>query len=77
MTNLYKLLKPKFKKILNSNCRKYDSAQQIKYVLMSKSNWSDLTITEFKNLILWTDISTSQLSGHDLLYGDNIIKQRW
>jgi hypothetical protein len=75
--DLYKLLKPEFKKILNSNCRKYDSAKRVKYVLLSKSSWSDLTITEFKNLILWTDISTSQLSAHDLLYGDNIIKQRW
>lgn len=75
--DLYKLLKPEFKKRLNSNCRKYDSAKRVKYVLLSKSSWSDLTITEFKNLILWTDISTNQLSAHDLLYGDNIIKQRW
>jgi|TARA_R100000479_G_scaffold164483_1_gene103343 hypothetical protein len=75
--DLYKLLKPEFKKILNSNCRKYDSAKRIKYVLLSKTSWSDLTITEFKNLMLWTDISTGNLSVHDLLYGDKIIKQRW
>ena len=77
MTNLYKLLKPQYKKVLNSNCRKYDSAQRVKYTLLSKTSWSDLTITEFKNMMLWTDISTSQLSAHDLLYGDNIIKQEW
>ena len=75
--DLYKLLKPEFKKILNSNCRKYDSAKRTKYVLMSKSSWNDLTITEFKNLMLWSDISSAELSAHDLLYGDNIIKQRW
>jgi len=77
MTNLYKLLKPQYKKVLNANCRKYDSAQRVKYTLLSKTSWSDLTITEFKNMMLWTDISTGNLSVHDLLYGDNIIKQRW
>ena len=76
MTNLYKLLKPKFKKALNSNCRKYDSAQRVKYVLMSKTMWSELTITEAKNLLLWADMDNKQLSVNDLLYGDNIIKQQ-
>lgn len=76
MTNLYKLLKPKFKKALNSNCRKYDSAQRVKYILMSKAMWSELTITEARNLLLWADMDNRQLSVNDLLYGDNIIKQQ-
>ena len=76
MTNLYKLLKPKFKKALNSNCRKYDSAKRVKYVLMSKTLWSELTITEIKNLFLWTDVSNNQLNIYDLLYGETIIKQQ-
>ena len=76
MNNLYKLLKPKFKKALNSNCRKYDSAQRVKYVLMSKTMWSELTITEAKNLLLWTDLSSNQITIDDLLYCDNILKQQ-
>jgi len=76
MTNLYKLLKPKFKKALNSNCRRYDSAKRVKYVLMSKTLWSELTITEAKNLLLWTDLSSNQITIDDLLYGDNILKQQ-
>jgi len=76
MNNLYKLLKPEFKKALNSNCRKYDSAQRVKYVLMSKAMWSELTITEAKNLLLWADMDNRNLSVNDLLYGDNIIKQQ-
>ena len=75
MTNLYKLLKPKFKKALNSNCRKYDSAKRVKYLLMSKASWNELTITEAKNLFLWSDVSNNQLTVYDLLYGENIIKQ--
>lgn len=76
MTNLYKLLKPKFKKALNLNCRKYDSAQRVKYLLMSKASWNELTITEAKNLFLWSDVSNAQLTVYDLLYGENIIKQQ-
>ena len=75
MTNLYKLLKPQYKKVLNSNCRKYDSAKRVKFTLMSKSMWSELTIMEAKSILLWTDISTSQVTAHDIIYGDNILKQ--
>jgi hypothetical protein len=75
MTNLYKLLKPKFKKALNLNCRKYDSAKRVKYVLMSKASWNELTITEIKNLFLWSDVSNNQINVYDLLYGETIIKQ--
>ena len=76
MTNLYKLLKPKFKKALNSNCRKYDSTKRVKYLLMSKASWNELTITEAKNLFLWSDVNNNQLTVYDLLYGENIIKQQ-
>lgn len=75
MTNLYKLLKPQYKKVLNANCRKYDSAKRLKFTLMSKSMWSQLTITEAKSVLLWTDISTHQITAHDIIYGDNILKQ--
>jgi len=43
---------------------------------MSKTLWSELTITEAKNLLLWTDLSSNQITIDDLLYGDNIIKQQ-
>ena len=76
MNNLYKLLKPKFKKALNSNCRKYDSAKRVKYVLMSKVTWNELTITEIKNLFLWSDVNNNQINVYDLLYGETIIKQQ-
>ena len=76
MKNLYKLLKPQYKKVLNANCRKYDSAQRVKYTLMSKTLWSELTITDAKNLLLWTDLSSNQITIDDLLYGDNIIRQQ-
>ena len=72
---IYQKLKPKFKKALNSNCKKYDSAKRVKYILMSKTLWSELTITETKNLLLWTDLSSNQITIDDLLYGDNIIKK--
>ena len=77
MTNLYKRLKPQYKKVLNANCRKYDSAKRVKYTLMSKALWDELTITDLRNIMLWTDISAMNASPRDLLYGDTIIKQKW
>jgi hypothetical protein len=76
MKNLYKKLKPKYRQALNANCKRYDSAQKVKYVLMSKTIWDELSISEFKNLMLFADISVIDVSARDLLYGDTIIKQK-
>jgi len=73
MKNLYQKLKPKIKKQLNSNCKKYESVNRIKYTLMSKSLWQELSITDLKDLILWTDIDTRSITINGMLYGENII----
>jgi hypothetical protein len=75
MQNLYKQLKPKFRKKLNENCRKYESVNRIKYMLMSKTLWQELSIANIKDLVLWADLDTRKLTIDGMLYGDNIIKQ--
>ena len=74
MQNLYKQLKPKFRKALNENCKKYESVSRIKYVLMSKTLWQELSIANIKDLVLWADLDTRKLTIDGMLYGDNIIK---
>ena len=73
MRNLYQKLKPQIKKQLNKNCKKYESVNRIKYTLMSKSLWQELSITDLKDLILWTDIDTRSITIKGMLYGENII----
>ena len=75
MQNLYKQLKPKFRKALNENCKNYKSVNRIKYNLMSKTQWQDLSITDVKDLVLWANLDTRKLTIDGMLYGDNIIKK--
>ena len=75
MENLYKQLKPKFRKALNENCKKYESVSRIKYMLMSKTLWQELSIANIKDLVLWANLDTRKLTIDGMLYGDNIIKQ--
>jgi len=73
MRNLYQKLKPQIKKKLNNSCKKYESVNRIKYTLMSKSLWQDLSVTDVKDLILWSDIDTRSITINGMLYGENII----
>ncbi len=75
MENLYKQLKPKFRKALNENCKKYESVSRIKYTLMSKTLWQELSIANIKDLVLWADLDTRKLTIDGMLYGDEIIKK--
>ena len=75
MQNLYKQLKPKFRKALNENCKKYESVSRIKYTLMSKTLWQELSVSDIKDLVLWASLDTRKLTVDGMLYGDNIIKQ--
>jgi len=73
MRNLYQKLKPQIKKKLNNSCKKYESVNRIKYTLMSKSLWQELSVTDVKDLILWSDIDTRSITINGMLYGENII----
>lgn len=74
MKNLYQQLKPEFKKTLNENVKRYQSVQLIKYTLMSKTMWSQLTIENVKDLMLWAGIDSRKMTIDGLCYGENIIK---
>ena len=74
MKNLYQQLQPKYKKTLNENVKRYQSVQLIKYTLMSKTMWSQLTIENVKDLMLWAGIDSRKMTIDSLCYGENIIK---
>ena len=74
MQNLYKQLKPEFRKKLNENCKQYESVNRIKYTLMSKTLWQELSISDIKDLVLWANLDTRKLTIDGMLYVDNIIK---
>ena len=55
---VYDNLVPDVKTSLQASARKYDSAKRLKYTLMTKIMWSDLTIDEMKDLFTYGDITS-------------------
>jgi len=71
--NLYQRLKPEIKQSFRESCAKYSTAKRLKYTLMSKLTWQDLTIDELKDLITYSNLSSYEMSAYSFMYGDNIL----
>ena len=73
--SIYDLLKPDVKSELQASARKYDSAKLLKYTLMSKMTWSELTMREVSELLTYSNLQSYKMSAYDFLYGENIINR--
>ena len=73
LKTIYDRLKPGFKSSLQTNARKYSSAKRLKYTLMSKTSWYDLTISEISDMTVFCNMQTYKLSATDVMYGNSII----
>lgn len=72
---IYDKLKPEFKTELNNSAKKYSSAKRLKYTLMSKTTWQELTLNEVWSITTYCDIYTYQLSASDVMYGNKILNE--
>ncbi len=70
---IYDRLEPGFKSSLQENARQYSSAKRLKYTLMSKTSWYDLTISDISDMTVYCNVPTYKLSGADVMYGNSII----
>lgn len=73
--SIYDMLNSNVKVELQSSMKNYDSAKLLKYTLMSKTVWSELSIRDINDLMTYGNINSTQMSPYSFLYGDNIIKQ--
>ena len=73
--SIYDLLQPKLKTELQASARKYSSAKLLKYTLMSKMTWSELTMREVSELLTYSNLQSYKMSAYDFLYGENIINR--
>jgi len=71
---IYDELKPEYKTELNANARKYSSAKRLKYTLMSKTIWQDLTMSEVSTMTTYCDVLTYKFSAQDIMYGKAFLK---
>ncbi len=72
---VYDRLLPDVKTKLQASARKYGSAKRLKYVLMSKTMWNELTIEDMKDLLTFGDVTTYKLDWLGFMYGENIIQK--
>ena len=70
---VYDKLQPDVKTNLQASARKYGSAKRLKYILMSKNTWNELTIDEMKDLLTFGDLTSYKLDWLAFMYGENII----
>jgi len=75
LKSIYDLLKSDIKSELQASARKYSSAKLLKYTLMSKMTWSELTMREVSELLTYSNLQSYKLSAYDFLYGENIINK--
>lgn len=72
---IYDELVPEVKTSLQESAKKYSTAKRLKYNLMSKTMWSNLTIQDVSDIITYSNLNNSELSPHSYLYGYNIISK--
>ena len=70
---VYDRLLPDVKTSLQTSARKYASAKRLKYILMSKTMWNELTIENMKDLFTYGDVTSYKLECWSFMYGENII----
>ncbi len=73
LKTIYDRLEPGLKSSLQKNARQYSSAKRLKYTLMSKTSWYDLTISDVSDMTVFCNMQTYKLSATDFMYGNNII----
>ena len=73
LKTIYDRLEPDFKSSLQKNARQYSSAKRLKYTLMSKTSWYDLTISDISDMTVFCNMQTYKLSATDVMYGNSII----
>ena len=74
LTTVYDNLLPDVKTSLQASARKYSSAKRLKYTLMSKLMWSELTIDEVRDLLTYGNLDSWKLDNLNFMYGNKIVK---
>ena len=70
MKNLYDRLKPKIRKSIQEDLKKYPTSTKLLIDKLTKNTfWQDLNVNDVQKVILWSHHSLVELSHNDLLYG--------
>jgi|TARA_R110001606_G_scaffold386678_1_gene550843 hypothetical protein len=67
------MLLPDVKSELQASARKYSTAKRLKYTLMSKMMWSELTINEVRDVLTYGNLNSWKLDCYSFMYGEKIL----
>jgi len=74
MKNLYQRLKPKIRKSIQEDLKKYPTSTKLLIDKLTKNSfWQDLNVNDVQKVILWSHYPLVELSHSDLLYGDKFL----
>ena len=75
MQNTWQQLKPDYQIKIRQASHKYHTAKRLKYTLMASSGWYDLKLSTIRDLLLYTDNRSYEVSGADIMYGNKFLKE--
>tara|TARA_R110001632_G_scaffold19855_2_gene59721 strand:- start:483 stop:692 length:210 start_codon:yes stop_codon:yes gene_type:complete len=69
------MLLPDVKTELQASARKYSTAKRLKYTLMSKIMWPELSVYEVRDLLTYGNLNSWELDSYSFMYGEKIIQK--
>tara|TARA_R100001443_G_scaffold76442_1_gene83898 strand:+ start:2079 stop:2342 length:264 start_codon:yes stop_codon:yes gene_type:complete len=74
MKNIYDRLKPKIRKSIQDDLKKYPTSTTLLIKKLKKNSfWQDLNVSDVQKVVLWSHYSLIEISHTDLLYGDRFL----
>ena len=74
MKNIYDRLKPKIRKSIQDDLKKYPTSTTLLIKKLKKNSfWQDLSVNDIQKVVLWSHYSLIEISHTDLLYGDRFL----
>ena len=74
MKNIYDRLKPKIRKSIQDDLKKYPTSTTLLIKKLKKNSfWQDLSVNDVQKVVLWSHYSLIEISHTDLLYGDRFL----
>ena len=74
MKNTWQQLKPHYQIKIRLAAHKYTSAKRLKYTLMASDGWYDLRLDTIRDILIFTDKHSYDISGADVMYGVEFLK---
>ena len=75
MKTVWNQLKQSYQDKIRENTRKYSTAKRLKYKLMAARAWHNLDINTIRDLLVYTNNYSYEVSGIDIMYGNKFLKE--